>query len=104
MVVILFRSRLTAQAGQDYQELDAELERMVRDQPGYVTHKAYGAADGERLTLVWFQDQEALRAWKMQPRHLEAQRKGRERWYEFYEMEVAEIVRTSKFKRAAPAG
>ena len=104
MVVILFRSRLTSQAGQDYQELDAELERMVRDQPGYVAHKGYGAADGERLTLVWFQDQETLRAWKMQPRHLEAQRKGRERWYEFYEMEVAEIVRTSKFKRAAPTG
>ena len=71
MVVILFRSRLTPQAGQDYQELDAELERLVRDQPGYVTHKAYGAADGERLTLVWFQDQETLRAWKMLPRHLE---------------------------------
>jgi heme-degrading monooxygenase HmoA len=104
MVVILFRSRLTPQAGQDYQELDAELERLVRNQPGYVKHKSYGAADGERLTLVWFQDQETLRAWKMQPRHLEAQRRGRERWYEFYEMEVAEVVRTSSFTRAEPAG
>jgi len=104
MVVILFRSRLTPEAGQDYQELDAELERLVRDQPGYVTHKSYGAADGERLTLVWFRDQESLRAWKIQPRHLEAQRRGRERWYQFYEMEVAEIVRTSSFKRAASPG
>jgi heme-degrading monooxygenase HmoA len=100
MVVILFRSRLTPEAGQDYQELDAELERLVHDQPGYVTHKSYGAADGERLTLVWFRDQDLLRSWKMQPRHLEAQRRGRERWYEFYEMEVAEIVRTSSFKRS----
>ena len=104
MVVILFRSRLTPEAGQDYQELDAELERLVRDQPGYVTHKGYGAADGERLTLVWFRDQESLRAWKMLPRHLEAQRRGRERWYQSYEMEVAEIVRTSSFKRAEPTG
>jgi heme-degrading monooxygenase HmoA len=99
MVVILFRSRLTAEAGQDYQELDAELERLVHDQPGYVTHKSYAAGDGERLTLVWFKDQESLRNWKMQPRHLEAQRRGRERWYQYYEMEVAEIVRTSSFKR-----
>jgi len=99
MVVILFRSRLTAEAGQDYQELDAELDRMVHDRPGYVNHKSYRAEDGERLTLVWFKDQETLRAWKMQPRHLEAQRRGRERWYQFYEMEVAEIVRTSSFKR-----
>jgi heme-degrading monooxygenase HmoA len=100
MVVILFRSRLTPEAGRDYQELDAELEQLVRGQPGYLRHKSYLAADGERLTLVWFQDQETLRAWKMRPRHLEAQRRGRERWYEFYEMEVAEIVRTSHFNRS----
>ena len=104
MVVILFRSRLTSAAGQDYQELDAELERLVRDQPGYVTHKGYTAGDGERLTIVWFKDQESLRSWKMRPRHLEAQRLGRERWYQFYEMEVAEVVRTSSFKRAESAG
>ena len=100
MVLISFRSRLSSEAGADYQALDAELEKMVHAQPGYVSHKSYLAADGERLTLVWFKDQESLRGWKMQPRHLEAQRRGRERWYEFYEMEVAEVVRTSSFKRA----
>ena len=100
MVVILFRSRLTADAGQDYQEMDAELERLVHDQPGYVSHKSYRSEDGERLTLVWFKDQETLRSWKTLPRHLEAQRRGRERWYQFYEMEVAEVVRTSSFKRS----
>jgi len=60
MLVILFCSRLTPEAGKDYQELDAELERLVRDQRGYVTHKGYGAPDGERLTLVWFRDEESL--------------------------------------------
>jgi len=104
MVVIVFRSRLTPEAGEDYQALDAELEHRVSTQPGYVTHKSYQATDGERLTLVWFQDQESLRSWKMLPRHLEAQRQGRERWYEFYEMDVAEVVRTSSFRRSATAG
>ena len=100
MVLISFRSRLTAEAGADYQALDAELDQRVRAQPGYVAHKSYLAADGERLTLVWFKDQESLRSWKTYPRHLEAQRMGRERWYEFYEMEVAEVIRTSSFKRS----
>jgi len=100
MVVILFRSRLTSLAGQDYQDLDAELEQLVHRQDGYVGHRSYRAEDGERLTVVWFRDQESLRKWKNVPRHLEAQRRGRERWYEFYEMEVAEVIRTSSFKRA----
>ena len=40
----------------------------------------------------------------MQPRHLEAQRRGREQWYEFYEMDVAEVVRSSHFKRSEETG
>ena len=104
MVLISFRSRLTPEAGEDYRALDAELEARVHQQPGYVAHKSYLAADGERLTLVWFRDQESLRGWKTVPRHLEAQRRGRERWYEFYEMEVAEVVRTSRFRRGETPG
>jgi len=104
MVLISFRSRLTPAAGEDYQGLAAELDALVRGQDGYLAHKAYQAEDGERLTLVWFRDQESLRSWKMLPRHLEAQRRGRERWYEFYEMEVAEVVRTSRFRRGESPG
>ena len=72
---------------------------MVLGHSGHLGHKPYLAKDGERLTVVWFKDQESLRAWKTEPRHLEAQRRGRERWYEFYEMEVAEVVRSSHFER-----
>ena len=100
MVVILFRSRLTADAGQDYQDMDSELEHLVLGHPGHLGHKSYLAQDGERLTVVWFKDQESLRAWKTEPRHLEAQRQGRERWYELYEMDVAEVVRSSRYERA----
>ncbi len=104
MVLIVFRSRLTPEAGEDYEALGAELEQLVVTQPGYVSHKYYEAVDGERLTLVWFRDQESVRSWKLVPRHLEAQRRGRERWYEFYEMDVAEVVRSSRFDRSGATG
>jgi heme-degrading monooxygenase HmoA len=100
MLVILFRSRLTAEAGQDYQSLGADMEALIRENPGYLAHKYYQAEDGERLTLVWFRDAESLKAWREFPPHAEAQRRGRERWYESYTMEVAQVVRTSKFQRS----
>lgn len=100
MLVILFRSRLTPAAGADYQSFDAELEGLVKQNPGYVSHKGYQAADGERLTLVWFKDEESLRAWRTLPRHAEAQRRGREAWYEHYTMDVAQVVRSSRFQRS----
>ena len=103
MIVILFRSRLTSAAGTDYQALDAELEGLVKDNPGYVSHKGYQAPDGERLTLVWFKDEESLRAWKAHPRHAEAHRRGRERWYEHYTLDVAQVVRSTRFQKSGEA-
>ena len=99
MVVILFRSRLTSEAGADYKDLDAELSETVKSQDGFVDVKSFSAADGERLTVVWWRDQESLAKWKALPRHAEAQRAGRQKWYEYYKMDVAEIVRVSNFER-----
>jgi heme-degrading monooxygenase HmoA len=65
--------------------------------------KAYTAADGERLTIVRWQDLETPRQWRENPEHRAAQAAGRARWYEFYELEVAEVMRESHFARPATA-
>src|SRR5262245_1375704 len=51
--LILFRSKLTDQAGADYQAMNDELAALVRENPGFVDVKSYAAEDGERLTVVW---------------------------------------------------
>lgn len=103
-LVILFFSRLTDQAGEDYSEMDEELSELVKDAPGYQGAKSFKAEDGERLTVVWWQDEETLRQWRELPRHRVAQQTGRDRWYEQYRMEIAHIRRRTAFKREpAPA-
>jgi heme-degrading monooxygenase HmoA len=99
MLVILFRSRLTPAAGADYQAMEAELAAAVEGAPGFLGAKSFVADDGERLTVVWWRDAGTLEQWRNLPRHREAQATGRARWYERYEMEVAEVVRTSRFER-----
>ena len=100
MMLISFRSKLTPQAGADYEGMAAEMERLARASPGVVDVKAYKSDDGERLTLVWWQDAETLRGWANDVRHLEAKRRGRAQWYQYYKLEVAEVVRISDFTRA----
>src|SRR3954465_2803632 len=99
MMLISFRSKLTPQAGKDYEEMAAEMERLARAHPGFVDVRAYTAEDGERLTLVWWENADTLRQWAEIVRHLVAQRMGRARWYEDYKSEVAEVVRVSNFER-----
>ena len=40
------------------------------------------------------------KAWREQARHRIAQRLGRERWYQYYRIDVAQVVRTNAFDRA----
>jgi heme-degrading monooxygenase HmoA len=101
MLIILFRSRLTSAAGDDYRAMDAELDALVREAPGFIDAKSYVAEDGERLTVVWWRDEESLRQWRELPRHRVAQRTGRQRWYEYYKLEVAAVTRATKFDRPA---
>jgi len=99
MVVILFRSRLTGAAGEDYAAMNAQIEEYARAAPGFVEVKSSVGEDGERLTIVWWKDAETLRRWREYLPHRVAQETGRRLWYEYYEMEVAEIVRESRFVR-----
>jgi heme-degrading monooxygenase HmoA len=97
MMLILFRSKLLSTAGDDYARMAAEMEAHARTFDGFVDMKAYLAADGERLTVVWWRDEESLAVWRNDARHRVAQQQGRERWYEYYRMDVAEIVRRKDF-------
>jgi heme-degrading monooxygenase HmoA len=98
MVVVLFRSKLVAEP-EGYGEMAEEMEALARTMPGFIDVKAYLSEDGERLTVVRWQDQETMRKWREQERHRVAQRAGRERWYEYYKLEVAEVVRETSFTR-----
>jgi heme-degrading monooxygenase HmoA len=99
MIVVLFRSRLTPDAGEEYVATDQVLLEKARAAPGFVDVKSFTAADGERLTIVWWKDFETLRRWREDPEHREAQAAGRRLWYRYYDMEVAEVVRESHFAR-----
>jgi heme-degrading monooxygenase HmoA len=98
MLIVLFRSKLVP-GHEGYAQMAEEMETLARSMPGFIDVRAYTAEDGERLTVVWWQDEETLRGWRTNARHLVAQKTGRERWYEYYNLEVAEVVRTKEFAR-----
>ena len=99
MVVVVFRSRLSAEAGDDYSEMAAEMLATAKEMPGFVEFKSFKADDGERVSLVYWQDHETMAAWRAHPRHRVAQASGRAKWYAEYRIEVADVVRENKFER-----
>ena len=99
MVVIVFRSHLSAEAGDDYSEMAGEMLATAKEMPGFVEFKSFKADDGERVSLVYWQDHETLAAWRNHPRHHTAQSQGRSKWYASYRIEIADVVRSNAFQR-----
>lgn len=100
MILVVFRSRFSEQVDDTYGTTEEHLAKRVREMAGddLVHLKNYVAEDGERLALVWWRNPETLEKWRNDPEHQDAQQLGREKWYEFFELSVAEVVRTSSSK------
>jgi heme-degrading monooxygenase HmoA len=96
-IVTVFRSRLRADAGDDYARTAAEMERLARAVPGFVDFKQFVADDGERVSLITFASRAAHEAWRDDPRHRAAQQRGRNDWYAEYHIQVCELVAERKF-------
>jgi heme-degrading monooxygenase HmoA len=73
-----------------YSEVAARMSQLVETMDGFIDQKFFVAPDGERVTLVRFADAAAQRAWAVHPDHVTAQRRGREEFYEYYDISVSD--------------
>ena len=103
MIVTVFRSRLMPGVREDYVALVDRMVELAATMPGYISHKGFFADDGERVSIVEFESEETVRAWRMHPEHREAQRKAREIYYADYSVQICQVLRESRFKREAAA-
>ena len=99
MIVTVFRSRLLPGVREEYLALAARMNEIAARMPGYISHKGFFADDGERVTVVEFASEEAMRAWRAHPEHVAAQRRGRREFYAEYSIQVCSVIRESQFKR-----
>lgn len=99
MIVTVFRSRLMPGLQDEYIALVETVRQEVEKIPGYISHKGFWADDGERVTIVEFENEEAQRAWRTNATHIEAQRLGRQKFYRTYDIQVCSVLHDSHFKR-----
>jgi heme-degrading monooxygenase HmoA len=93
MIVVLLRSRLLPGVEPDYRALAAELTPLATAIPGYLRHKQFTSEDGERVTIVEYENEEAMRAWARHPTHVLAKRRGRQEFFSEHSMQVCEVLR-----------
>ncbi len=76
-----------------YAETAERMAALAREMPGYLGMESARGADGMGITVSYWASEEAIAHWKAHAEHAAAQERGKQRWYESYELRVAKVER-----------
>jgi heme-degrading monooxygenase HmoA len=91
MFIVIFRAKVR-QTDNEYAEVAARMRELALGQFGCLEFTAVTEGQDE-IALSYWPSEAHIRAWKAHSEHVLAQQLGRERWYESYTVQVAEITR-----------
>jgi heme-degrading monooxygenase HmoA len=91
MFVVIFRAKVR-QFDNDYALMAARMRELALSRFGCLSFHSVTEGHNEMALSYWL-DEDSIRAWKSHSEHALAQQLGRERWYESYTVQVAQVTR-----------
>ena len=86
----------TSQRSEVSADYDATAERMLTlaaERDGYLGVESVRGADGLGITVSYWRDLDAIKAWREQAEHTLARERGRAEWYSGYRLRIAKVER-----------
>lgn len=99
-VAVIFTAQRTAVDDAGYAAAAAAMTALAARQPGYAGMISARGQDGVGITVSYWRDDAAARAWRDHPEHARIRDLGRERWYDWYELQVTRVERGYRWRRA----
>lgn len=100
---VIFTSIHTPDADSGYGEMAGRMVELASGMPGFLGIESVRDASGVGITVSYWASEEAIRDWQRHTEHLEAQRLGRAKWYERFELRVCKVERAYGFAKSNPA-
>lgn len=94
---VIFTSQRKAHSDEEYGATAERMEELAKKQPGYLGIESARNTDGFGITVSYWSSLEAIKGWKDVAEHQAAQARGRELFYERYEVRVCSVERGYKF-------
>ena len=102
-VIFSSKRRDGGDADDGYDATSARMLELVRQQPGFLGAESTRGADGFGITVAYFEDEAAIAAWRNHAEHADARARGRNEWYEHFELRIAKVERAYGMRHGAPA-
>ena len=97
---VVFSSRRNDDDAEGYAAAAERMLELAAQQPGYLGVESARDATGFGITVSYWRDEAAIRAWKRQAEHAATRARGRADWYERYQLRVARVERAYGWERA----
>lgn len=95
---VIFPNQRTVIDPVGYDNMARRMVELAVQQPGCLGFDSARSADGFGITVSYWESLDAIAAWKEHPEHLEAQALGREKWYVEFDVHIAKVERSYRFK------
>ena len=85
-------------SGDDMYEITADrMVTLAQQQPGFLGVESVRGDDGIGITVSYWTDRDAITQWRGHAEHMVAQAMGRQEFYDWYRIRVAEVVSERSF-------
>ena len=89
---VIFTS-IRTEGDRGYAEMAERMEQLGSRYSGFLGMESVRQSDGFGITVSYWRDESAIRAWKTDAEHLAAQQAGKKTWYAQYHVRIAKVER-----------
>lgn len=90
---VIFSSQRNGQDEDGYGATALRMSELAREQPGFLGMETTRDADGFGITAAYFESEAAITGWRDNAEHAAARARGRNEWYEHFELRIARVER-----------
>ena len=91
MYAVIFTAKIKT-LDDEYVQTAAKLRELAREKYGCLDFVSL--IEGElEIAISYWESLEQIKNWKQDAEHLRAQKQGKHRWYESYQIQITEVVR-----------
>ncbi|MGB5077892.1 MAG: antibiotic biosynthesis monooxygenase [Sphingorhabdus sp.] len=98
-IAVIFVAQRTNADGESYAKAASAMVALASRQEGYLGIDSVRESGGLGITVSYWASDEAARAWRDHPEHVEIRNEGRGRWYQSYSLHVAAIERSYDWQK-----
>ncbi len=100
-IAVIFCAQRTAQDEEAYTAAANIMSDLAAQQSGYLGQDSVRSENGLGITVSYWKDDAAAKAWRDHPVHTAIREEGRGKWYESYTLHVAEVERSYDWDKPA---